>query len=147
MLTALTAALTLGCALGATPASTATPEPTATLAPIPTPEPSPTPVGPSVVRTTLQVSCQLGLLGAEIIVNYNARIEGPAYLRRVRVMVNGSARDDSGVIYEKLYARIVKVNAAAGKSHSVQLSIDAPDASVPSFAQIVRCPGAPGPRV
>jgi hypothetical protein len=137
----------LGCALSASPAATVTPEPTATLPPVPTPEPSPTPTGPSAVRTTLQVTCQLGILGAELVISYNARVEGPAYLRRVRVMVNGAARDDSGAIYEKLYVRELRVGAAPGRSHSVQLAIEAPDAAVPTLLQVVRCPGAPGPRV
>lgn len=137
-----------------TPAPTDTPLPTATVLPTPRPTSSPLPAAieppPSGgVTTTMNVLCQVGRYGVEVRVRYGTRIRDTdseeATIKRVRVYLDGTLREDSGPLSHRIYVREVFLGGIPNRMHTVRLSIDTWAAPKPNdIVQFTPCPAAPG---
>ncbi len=99
---------------------------------------------PGRVATNVTAVCRLGQTDAIIYVTYRAQAVGTE-IHRMRLMVNNKVADDTGDIYETSFERVATVHVVSGKRYSLTVSVDAPNAFIPQIANIVGCPGNPGP--
>ena len=151
------ALLPTACSVGeGEPAATATPSasPTPTLSPTPRPTSTPLPEveeppASGGVRMSLTVSCDVGNHGVELRVRYEGRIqdtdEPAATITRARVFVNGTVREDSGVLSHRVYERDAVFKVPPSRVYSVQLRLDTWAAPQPrDIVQLAQCPPLPG---
>lgn len=146
LLPALAAALILACGRGEAPsAPTPPPTPVAESA-----TPAATETGPPGVRSVMQATCSTSLDGSQIKVTYSARAEGGTLLSRVRLLIDGRLREDSGPLSQKEFAWVATFPVQAGVEHIYQVVAEAPGSPPASVRSTVKCPGppvsTPGPR-
>jgi hypothetical protein len=136
-------------ALGADAPATSSPTPAPTATPADTPTPEATIAGPPTIITSLNTRCALTDAGADLTVDYTAKVAGTT-VQSVQLLDNGKVVNDSGVINKNEYTTEFVIHTDASSRHLLEMQIQVPGASAPRSVRnsaVCPAPAAPaGPR-
>jgi hypothetical protein len=110
-----------------------------TAGPAPTATAEPTLAGQPVLRTSIQSSCRLTALGAEVRVEYSVSAFGATMIQRVRLLQDGREVADSGPLERRQFRDTAVLEVEPGETHTYRISAEAPGAASPNVQSTVRC--------